>query len=527
MEAMLAEIKKMQGPGGFDFVIVCCSNLAAENFWQKRLESTIKEVIGSKATVLCVHEDWNGGAGNGLGTLYAFQKAAAKRAAMGGPGLAKAMRDGCSVAIYHTAGKGTRMAPLPGAENNNKPGVKLPGLLTCGDALVPITVLEAVLRQTSSYASVRGGRCSVFWGDQIFVPSCGIRACDAPADILAALRPMPTEQQWKDEELHQYGLIAVDPRGAATQLEKVTYDVAKQYLPSDVQQVGTSLGSFSLSAGLMDALMEEFSKELAEKTACLDSDPHFWMPFTLKETDYVAVMAKKDMTADEAGAHYARMKAFREKFLPSGGPMLGCVDVGQDTYWWDFGRLGLYYDNNVLLTDSSDSAHAFRTFMYLHADGAPREDTSGRKKGNQLADSVTIDPTAIVVNCKLGGGTVGPKCVLVNVTAPSIEAKESVLMCVSSSVPVSCSGAVLYNVVEDTEASLVCNGVRADVFMPGGQHHKMKSALSIDGGKAWKEVVEGNPMSFEGIYKANGVLDVAECSAEAQKVHKAVSSKVA
>ena len=28
-----------------------------------------------------------------------------------------------SVAIYHTAGKGTRLAPLPGAENNNKPGL--------------------------------------------------------------------------------------------------------------------------------------------------------------------------------------------------------------------------------------------------------------------------------------------------------------------------------------------------------------------------------------------------------------------
>ncbi|CAK0888286.1 unnamed protein product, partial [Prorocentrum cordatum] len=221
MEAMLAEIAKMQGPGGFDFVVVCCSNLAAENFWQQRLEATVEEVTGSKATVLCVHEDWNGGAGNGLGTLYAFQKAAAKSAASGGPDLAKAMRDGSSVAIYHTAGKGTRMAPLPGAENNNKPGVKLPGLLKVGDDLVPITVLEAVLRQTSSYASVRPGRCSVFWGDQIFVPSCGIRACDAPADILAALRPMPTEEQWKEEALHQYGLIAVDPRGAATQLEKV------------------------------------------------------------------------------------------------------------------------------------------------------------------------------------------------------------------------------------------------------------------------------------------------------------------
>ena len=40
-------------------------------------------MTGVAATVLCVHEDWNGGAGNGLGTLYAFQKACAKGMAKG------------------------------------------------------------------------------------------------------------------------------------------------------------------------------------------------------------------------------------------------------------------------------------------------------------------------------------------------------------------------------------------------------------------------------------------------------------
>ena len=34
--------------------------------------------------------------------------------------------------------------------------------------------------------------------------------------------------------LHQYGLIAVDTKGGATQLEKVTYDTAMAYLPQDV-----------------------------------------------------------------------------------------------------------------------------------------------------------------------------------------------------------------------------------------------------------------------------------------------------
>ena len=68
---MLAEIAKMTGPEGFDFVIVCCSNQAAEDYWQGRLEATVKEVTGAAATVLCVHEDWNGGAGNGLGRVRA------------------------------------------------------------------------------------------------------------------------------------------------------------------------------------------------------------------------------------------------------------------------------------------------------------------------------------------------------------------------------------------------------------------------------------------------------------------------
>merc|ERR1719331_1483061 len=146
---MLQEIAAMTGPEGFDYIVVCCSNLSAENFWQARLEATVKEVTGAAGVVLCVHEDWNGGAGNGLGTLYAFQKAAAKASASG-VDLMGAMKGGAAVALYHTAGKGTRLAPLPGAENNNKPGVKLPATAPLGvdGAVVPLTILESVVKST-------------------------------------------------------------------------------------------------------------------------------------------------------------------------------------------------------------------------------------------------------------------------------------------------------------------------------------------------------------------------------------------
>ena len=127
----------------------------------------------------------------------------------------------------------------------------------------PLTILEAVVRQTSSYARVRKGRCSVFWGDQVFVPSCGVQQTDKAADILAALRPMPTKKEWEAEGLHQYGLIAVADDGSAMQLEKVTYDVAVRYLPKNVKQVGTSLGSFSLSAAFMASASSHHSSNLS------------------------------------------------------------------------------------------------------------------------------------------------------------------------------------------------------------------------------------------------------------------------
>ena len=149
---------------------------------------------------------------------------------------------------------------------------------------------------------------------------------------------MPTKAEWEAEELHQYGLIAVTPAGSATQLEKVTYDTAMQYLPSDVERVGTSLGSFSLKADLMEALLKEFAPELAAKNEAYDSDPHFWMPLTLKQADYVAVMVKKGDTEGQAKKHFQRMANFRKKFDPSGGPILACVDVGTNAYWWDYGR---------------------------------------------------------------------------------------------------------------------------------------------------------------------------------------------
>ena len=210
---------------------------------------------------------------------------------------------------------------------------------------MPITILEGVIKQTGVYASCRGGRLSVYWGDQIFVPSKGCEyKPSAHVDILAMLGAWPTKEEWIAKGLDQFGLIAVSAAGAAAQVEKVDYDTAEKLLADlgEMASVGTSLGSFSVDHAILSALMKEFAPELAKKTGKLDTDPHFWMPMTLPRDGYISLMGQKGVEPEKAGAHHDRVtamvKAFRSE-TGSDAPIFGAVDVGSDPYWWDYGQV--------------------------------------------------------------------------------------------------------------------------------------------------------------------------------------------
>ncbi len=66
-------------------------------------------------------EEWGeGGAGNAFGTLQAIEKSSALNI----------LKKGGKVALYHTAGKGTRMEPLTHAEGGMKAAIKVPAFFT-------------------------------------------------------------------------------------------------------------------------------------------------------------------------------------------------------------------------------------------------------------------------------------------------------------------------------------------------------------------------------------------------------------
>lgn len=130
IEAAMTAMTNAASPALFDVTIICTTDDFQATYWMDRLSKGIckpkADAKGNYPMVLAVSEDWSSvsGAGNGLGTLYAFQKACSVAKEKYNVDLAEELKGGkVSAALYHTAGKGTRLAPLPASENNNKPGV--------------------------------------------------------------------------------------------------------------------------------------------------------------------------------------------------------------------------------------------------------------------------------------------------------------------------------------------------------------------------------------------------------------------
>ncbi len=158
----------------------------------------------------------------------------------------------------------------------------------------------------------------MFWGDQVFIPTAPVEyKVTHHVDILCSLGPMISETDWKEKGMDKYGLIAQTSNGGAAQVEKVSHATAVQLLSSlgEIESVGVSLGSFSVSCSMLQALLMEFGAELKAKKGKLDSDPHLWMPMTLTKEAYLQLMEQKNIAADISGQHYDRMKGFLNAFL--------------------------------------------------------------------------------------------------------------------------------------------------------------------------------------------------------------------
>jgi hypothetical protein len=211
---------------------------------------------------------------------------------------------------------------------------------------------------------------------------------------------MMNAEEWTAKGMDKYGLIAQTTNGKAAQVEKVSHGTAVTLCADlgEIEKVGASLGSFSISSNMLFALLKEFSSELVAKVGKLDSDPHLWMPMTLGKESYQQIMAQKGTSTDQANLHYDRIAAMMETFnndekttvLPG---LFGPVDVGQGVCWWDYGQLQLYLKNTLLITENSNDSKLMRLFFGISED---------ERISNSTIEGVKCDNSSCIQNCLIG-----------------------------------------------------------------------------------------------------------------------------
>jgi phosphomannomutase/mannose-6-phosphate isomerase class I len=478
LEAMYRVVEEGEG---FDAIVIVSPTKAQADLWQRRLEGARGVIIGEQTKIFSVEEDWTGGAGQLLGTLYAWEK----QAYLLGDFISK----GGKAAIYHTAGRGMRLAPLPAAEGGNKSAVKLPRLVRIDGREFALTILEAVIFQTGIFAPSREGRLCVFWGDQIFVPEKRPEfAGNCEVEIFAIQQELAqNEEEWK-RSWESYGLLIPAENGEVLQREKQTWDEVmelreKGLLGSSMEKVllGKSLGSFSLSYAFLEALLEEFQLEIEEKRGKLDTDAHLWMPITSSEKEF-------ELRGGDR-ALWERIDRFKKRFIARrrGLRLVTDKDLGEESFWWDFGQLKFYHRTLLRVFDDSREGECLRAFF-----GLAKHWVKHFKAENMEVKN------SILLNSEVTGKV--EESLLIGVKADKLKACRSVIIdSLISQTEV--DEALVYNCVEPGNLMSRPGEAVADVFLSQGRV-RMRTELKRDGKQDWEKRLPRNSYSYEELYQA-------------------------
>jgi hypothetical protein len=467
---------------GYDYIIISTNSPSEGRYWEKRLSATRGIVSNRDCIVFSIYEDWNlkEGAGNLLGTLYAWNEANRAFIEQSGKALIDELRSGKSIAMFHIAGLGTRMAPLPGAECNSKSAVKLPCLIPLGrESPAPLTILEAVILQTGPFAASRKGRLSVWWGDQVFIPSNYESPGTHHIEILARKAAV-------SKDLENYGLLLLGESGDGELREKMPLEKIKKALRSRTESsAGISLGSFSISCDFLGALLAEYAPELISRNARLNTDHDLWQPMTSSLEEYLDAGRPREI--------WERVNSFARRFRSmdhSGMRQFGYLDIG-DSYWWDYGQTIRYQKNLLKILENSHEGEALRKFFGI--DSYPlfiKDSEPGRAS---LSCSVLLGSSiesglvenSIIVNSRLKQAHLSNSIVIESTVMGKIEGDYS----------------LSYKDLEKGDLLLQRHEASAGIFIPPDHQMRMRLIMTDNGKENWRGRLLDNPCCFSDIWE--------------------------
>ncbi len=473
---------------GFDVVIVVASP-GNKEYWERRLEVTKNEILSPKTKIIVIEEDWPGRAGQLLGTLYAWKVANEKI------NLKEILEKKGTLAIYQAAGHGKRMAPLCGTEVNNKSGIKLPKMVKIEDKETPLTVLEAVIFSTQIFAKSREGRITVFWGDQVFIPS-GItkRETNLPVEIFGIKKRFSLSKKDWQRDWQQYGILIPTKKRGLLLREKVSWPkiqklLEKGHLKEDREGKVTlikSLGCFSISLSFLESLLEEFSKEIEAKRRNLTTDFHLWVPFTSQKKEY--------QSESGSGIYWERIKKIRKNFIQKTKrkKIIGEKDLGEKTLWWDYGSLKIYFLNLLKLLKKTEEGKVAREFF----------EAEKYYIGKKIEKDLKIK-NSILINSQIGGGKL-QNTIFIDSKITWAKIQNGVIISSQAKGIVGPKGKLvknifLYNVKEEKLVKVLPAEVVTDIIPAEGTKIRMRTSLFRDGKKDWQVRIPPNIFAYSEI----------------------------
>ena len=475
---MRETIKKNQG---FDVIIIVASN-GNSKYWEERLSATRNEILSEKTKIISLEEDWNGKAGQLLGTIYALEKANKIVS------LKRILKKGGTIAIYHTAGSGKRMAPLCGTEGNNKPAIKLPKPIKFEKGSTLLTLLEAVISSTQIFAKSREGRICVFWGDQVIIPSRITKIeTRLPVEIFGIKRAFRlSSREWR-KNWQSYGILIPKKGIGVLQREKLDWEKIKKLqekghlipISGGRVKIAKSMGCFSISFLFFEEILKEFSKEIKLKSRELDTDKHLWMPLTSSKKEYI----------DEGGSfiYWQRIRKFKKEFQKKTGKrfIVGEKNLGKDTLWWDYGNIAVYHKNLLKLLDDSEEGRIMRNFYGFKEYLIKKEKTKDLKIKNSILINSEIKgeiKNSIVINSKIEKANLN-KAIIINSETKGVKGENI----------------IFYYLNEEKRIRVRPDEVVTDIIIGGGTKIRMRTSLLRDSKKDWKIRLPRNPFSYSEI----------------------------
>jgi len=470
---------------GFDVIIIVAS-VGNKEYWERRLQVSRNEILSPKTKIFVAEEDWAGGAGQLLGTLYAFQKANKEMF------LKELLQQKGTVAIYHAAGHGKRMAPLCGTEVNNKPGIKLPKMVKIEDKETPLTVLEAAIFSTQIFARSREGRICVFWGDQVFIPAQKAkRETRLPVEIFGIKRRFSLSKKDWQKNWQPYGILISTKKRRILLREKISWPKIQKFLEGGYFKedkegkvaLTRSLGCFSINPPFLEMLLDEFLKEIETKRRNLNTDFHLWVPLTSRKKEYQS----------EGGStiYWERIKKMRRNFIQKTGRkrILGVKDLGEKTLWLDYGHLRNYFFNLLKLLKKTDEGETIRGFFEVEKFWTKRKFAKNLKIKNSL-----------LINSKIEKGEI-ENVILVDSEITRAKIKNGVIISTQAKGILGPRGTLvknvlLYNVKEEKQIQAFPAEVITDIIPSEGTKIRMRTSLLRDGKRDWQVRLPKNIFAY-------------------------------